>query len=148
MSMESIRGTAFLAIFISGSWLIWLATNRLMPYGGVIKPMASSIVITTPNCTVERPHSRTVGSSMGARMMVAEMLSMKQPTIKRRMVMRPRITMGLSETLVSIVHRRLGICLRVRTRPREVVMPTMNSVEPLMSTASIMDWTMSFHFSS
>ena len=56
--------------------------------------------------------------------------------------------MGLSETLVSIVHRRLGICLRVRTRPREVVMPTMNSVEPLMSTASIMDWTISFHFSS
>ena len=74
-----------------------------------MKPIARSIVITIPNCTGVSPHCSAVGRRIGARMMVAEILSMKQPTISNKAEIIISITTGLADTEVRIALKWSGI---------------------------------------
>ena len=56
------------------------ATNRFTPKGGVMKPIAKFVTIMIPKCTGSTPKAVTTGNSMGAKIMMAHTVSIKQPT--------------------------------------------------------------------
>ena len=61
-----------------------VATNKFAPYGGVINPIANATVITSPKCTGSIPNFVTIGSNIGVKIIIEEMLSTKHPTISKR----------------------------------------------------------------
>ena len=77
------------------------ATNRLIPYGGDIKPQARFTVIMSPKWMGSIPIIFTTGRSMGVRMMTAAILSTKHPITRRKTLMISKRTIGLSTNVVS-----------------------------------------------
>lgn len=61
-----------------------LATNKLMPIGGVTKPMAKFTIIMTPKCRGDTPTAVTIGRRIGVRMRMAGVVSMTMPTKSRK----------------------------------------------------------------
>ena len=57
------------------------ATNRFTPSGGVMKPIARLTTMMIPKCVTSTPIAVTTGYRMGARIIIAHSVSMKQPTI-------------------------------------------------------------------
>ena len=64
---------------------IEMAVNRLYPKGGVTKPTTKQIQNSIPRWSGLHPNLMPTGIIMGARIRVAAILSIKQPTISRIM---------------------------------------------------------------
>ena len=60
-----INGNAFFAIFITGTSVKELATNKLIPIGGVTNPIAKLTTIIIPKCTGSKPTLFTIGNKIG-----------------------------------------------------------------------------------
>ena len=75
------------------------ATKRLIPRGGVQKPMAKFTTMMIPKCTGSTPMLAATGINMGASTNIAGVVSMKQPTTRSRMLMRIRSIILLSVIL-------------------------------------------------
>ena len=70
MKNTTIIGVAFLAISNKGKPVKLLATNKLVPIGGVTKPIASATVMRIPKCIGSMPNSLTSGKKIGVKMIV------------------------------------------------------------------------------
>ena len=100
-----------------------------------MKPMARFTVIRIPNWMGLMPMPTTMGSRIGVRMTVDEMLSMKQPTTSRKMLMASRMAIGLL-MFRMLFARLVGTCDMVRKRANDMEMPTRKVVWPFTSTVS------------
>src|SRR2546421_517190 len=78
------EGHARQAILRYGTPLIAEAANKLMPTGGVMNPMVSAQTVKTPKCTGSKPSFAATGMRIGIMMMIAAMVSRKQPITSRR----------------------------------------------------------------
>ena len=97
-----INGTIPFKITSIGESEILEATKRLIPSGGVIKPIAKFTTMIKPKWIGSKPMALATGKRIGANTKIAGVVSMKQPTIKSRMLMRIKITTGLSDTVIII----------------------------------------------
>ena len=77
------------------------ATNRLHPYGGVTRPISRLIVMNIPKWIGSTPYATIVGSSIGANIVVAGILSTTQPIISNAIFTISRNIILLSVRLVS-----------------------------------------------
>ena len=81
---SNVKGSDTFAILITGKPDIELATNRLMPTGGVTKPTARLTVIMMPKCTRSTPICVMTGARIGVRIRIAGAASMTMPTKIRK----------------------------------------------------------------
>ena len=70
-------------------------TKRIVPTGGVHRPMHKFNTITIPKCTGSIPNCVTTGKNMGVKMRMAGVMSMKVPTINSVRLMSRKIRNGL-----------------------------------------------------
>ena len=86
------------------------ATKRLMPKGGVIKPIAKFTTMMIPKCTGLIPMEVATGKRIGASTMIAGVVSMKQPTNNNNTLINNKIKIALSVVLIIAFVIMLGIC--------------------------------------
>lgn len=79
--MIKINGIIPFKITSIGEFDILEATKRLIPSGGVIKPIAKLVTIIKPKWIGSTPKDVATGKRIGANTKIAGVVSMKQPTI-------------------------------------------------------------------
>ena len=125
-----------------------VATNKLIPYGGVQNPIAKFIVNIIPNVIGLIPKFKTIGNKIGVNIIVPGILSINIPTIIKKIFIKIKITIPLSLSDVINVAIFRGICSIVNNAAKAVDSPTMNVVAPLTTIASLNDLYASLRFSS
>ena len=76
----------------SGSRPTLAATNRLIPRGGVMNPIARFTTMMTPKWIGFIPMLSAIGSRIGDSTIIAGVVSMKQPTIRSSRLISSRIS--------------------------------------------------------
>src|SRR5262252_4195908 len=79
---------------LKGTPTYFAATNSDRPYGGVIRPNTSTVMITTPMCTGLMLPTSVSLLMIGMKMMIAGTASMKSPTITNSTTSRNMIIAG------------------------------------------------------
>ncbi len=72
------------------------ATKRILPTGGVHKPMQRFNTIMMPKCSGDMPKLTATGRKIGVKISTAGVMSMKMPTINKTRLISNRMMMGLS----------------------------------------------------
>ena len=127
-NITRINGTIPFRITSIGESEILEATKRLIPSGGVIKPIAKFTTMIKPKWIGSNPMALATGKRIGANTKIAGVVSMKQPTIKSKMLMRIKITTGLSDTVIIICVTMAGICSMVMILVKAVAQPKITMV--------------------
>ena len=105
------------------------ATNKFTPKGGVINPIAKFTTIMIPKCVTSTPKAVTTGNNIGANIIIAHNVSIKQPTIKSNIFMSNNINILLSVIVVKNVATVVGIRPNVNTFEKPAAQPiTINIV--------------------
>ena len=86
------------------------ATNKLIPNGGVMNPIARFTTMIIPKWIGLSPSDVATGRRMGESTIMAGVVSMKQPTISNRMLIRIRMTTLLVEKFRIACVIIAGIC--------------------------------------
>ncbi|MCY1366678.1 hypothetical protein D9M69_535830 [compost metagenome] len=77
-------------------------TNCVVPTGGVFRPSAQLMSITTPNCTEVMPYCCAMGRKIGVHSRMVAAMSRKVPSTNRMMLMSRKIIHGVVVTCDSI----------------------------------------------
>ena len=109
------------------------ATNRFTPKGGVMKPIAKFVTIMIPKCTGSTPKAVTTGNSMGAKIMMAHTVSIKQPTNNNNKLIKSNINTLLSVIVVNNVATVVGIRPKVNTLENAVAQPITTKIVAVVS---------------
>ena len=108
-----------------------------MPTGGVNSPIIRFSTMTRPNCTGSIPTCTAIGSNTGVRIVIAAMVSRKQPTTRSRTLIMLMITIG-SRLMESIASAKASVTRVVaRIQPKIEAPPTMNSTTAVVSIVSM-----------
>ena len=111
------------------------ATNKFTPSGGVIKPIAKLVTMMIPKCTGSTPKAVTTGNKIGAKIMMAHTVSMKQPTSNNNKLMSNKINTLLSVIVVNNVATVVGIRPKVNTLENAVAQPITTKMVAVVSQA-------------
>ena len=111
------NGIHALAILNVESPLILLRMNRLTPNGGVSKPIIRLRTMTRPKCRGSMPTLVSNGARTGIRMLMAAMVSIKQPMNNKKTLRIKSTTSGLVLISVNNSNKTIGVRLRIKTQP-------------------------------
>ena len=128
MSMMIMNATIPFKITSIGESEIREATKRLIPKGGVMKPIAKLVTMIRPKWIGSRPIEVATGKRIGAKTKMAGVVSMKQPTMSKIKLIRSRMTIGLSETVIIIWVTIVGIYSMVMILVNAVAHPKITMV--------------------
>src|SRR6266511_4159699 len=111
--------------------------KRTMPTGGVSRPIIRFSTMIRPKCTGSMPSLAMIGMNTGTRIVIAAIVSMKQPTKSRKILASSRKTSGLS--LIDSTQAAIAsvICVVVSTQAKIDALATMNSTVAVVSIVSI-----------
>ena len=125
-----------------------LATKRLTPTGGVMKPIARLQTMMIPKCTGSTPTLTTTGRRIGVRMTMAASASMKVPTISSRtlIINSTKILLSVTPRIASAMI--CGTCSMVMMLPKMVAMAINTITMAEVEQASMKHGTIFFRFSS
>ena len=114
----NINGIAALAISATGTPVKELVTKRLMPIGGVTKPIARLTTMITPKWTGSTPNAVTIGSKIGVRIRMAGVVSITIPTKSRKTLIIIRTaTLEVNVEVIAIAIA-CGTFISVKTRAK------------------------------
>lgn len=119
MANSMVKGSETFAIRITGILVMELATNRLIPTGGVTKPTARFTTIMMPKWTRSTPMAVMTGARIGVRIRMAGAASITMPTKSRKMLTTSRIVHLLEKEDVIQAPTICGTFIRASTRPKE-----------------------------
>ena len=105
--------------------------------GGVIRPIMRFRIITSPKCTGSMPSLAMIGMNTGTRIVIAAIVSMKQPTNRRKTFASSRNTSGLSEIDSTQLPIASVTWVVVRTHAKIDADATMNRTTAVVSIVSI-----------
>ena len=108
-----------------------------MPTGGVSRPIIRFSTMTSPKWTGSMPSLAMIGMNTGTRIVIAAIVSMKQPTNSRNTFASSRNTYGLSE--IDSTQMPIASVTRVvvSTHAKIDADATMNSTTAVVSIVSI-----------
>ena len=108
-----------------------------IPTGGVSRPIIRFRIITRPKCTGSMPSLAMMGMKTGTRIVIAAIVSMKQPTNSRNTLASSRNTSGLSEIDSTQLPIASVTCVVVSTHAKIDADATMNRTTAVVSIVSI-----------
>ena len=123
------------------------ATNKFTPKGGVINPIAKFTTIIIPKCVTSTPKAVTVtgvqtfalpistGNNIGANIIIAHNVSIKQPTISNNTLISNNINILLSVIVVKNVATVVGIRPNVNTFEKPAAQPITIRIVAVVSQA-------------
>ena len=76
-------------------------TKRTVPTGGVHKPMQRLKTRMIPKWIGSMPNCTATGRKIGVKIKTAGVISMNMPTIRRKMLINKRMTIGLLDSAIS-----------------------------------------------
>ena len=112
-----------------------------------MKPMARFTTMMIPKCVTSTPIAVTTGYRMGARIMTAMRVSMKQPTINK-MLISSRITILLSVRDIIADATVVGIRPSVRTLEKPAAQPITIRMDAVVLVAFLISQRFFFRSSS
>ena len=124
------------------------ATKRFTPSGGVMKPIARLTTMMIPKWIGSTPREVTTGNRMGARIIIAHSVSMKQPTIRSNRLISNRIRIALSVRDSIPDATVAGIRPSVRTLEKPAAQPITIRMEAVVSQAFLVTFSSFFKSSS
>ena len=132
MSIPTKNGKIARLRLSSDTLEVLLATNKLTPKGGVQKPIARLTVRMTPNNIGSTPSAVATGNRIGVMIMIEEIVSMNIPITRRSKLISNKMTIGLSDRLVMLIAKSLGIRASVINLPKAVAITTSTKIVPLV----------------
>ena len=108
------------------------ATNRLIPRGGVMNPIARLTTITMPKWIGSTPNCAAIGNKIGASTIIAGVVSIKHPTISSNTLINNKIKILLSVKLMIPFVMAPGIFSIVRIFVNAVAHPMITMVVPVV----------------
>ena len=119
------------------------STNRQAPTGGVINEMLRVRMIMMPAWTGSMPIAEVSGTSTGARMISAALMSMNMPTATSSIRIIPRIIVGSSDRVRNSAATDCGICRKVIHQLRIDAEAMIRKTTPVMIAVRTSICTMS-----
>lgn len=123
-------------------------TNKSSPTGGVIKPMARLITMTTPKKSGSIPAFIAIGRSNGVKIVMAAEAFKKQPAINKTTLIITRIKTWLLVMPVINEANICGICSAVINHPKRFAAAMINTTKAVIFPALRKAPGISFHLRS
>ncbi|MCY1371319.1 hypothetical protein D9M69_584560 [compost metagenome] len=123
------------------------STNSTMPIGGCSTPIMRLSTITTPKCTGSMPSWFEIGSRIGTRIVMAAVVSRKQPTNSISRFASSRNTQASLVKLSTQPAMSAVTPVAVSIQPKIEAAATMKSTVEVDSTVSRQTLTNIFHCS-
>lgn len=127
-SITAMNGIIPFNITSIGESAIREATKRLIPSGGVIKPIAKLVTMIKPKWIGSTPSDAATGIKIGAKIRIAGVVSIKQPTINNKRLISRRIIILFEEIAIKPFATIVGICSKVITLEKAVAQPKITMV--------------------
>ena len=132
-----IQGATAATVRSNDSPDTFCSTNSTMPTGGVSRPIIRLSTRISPKWIGSMPSLAMIGMKTGTRMVIAAIVSMKQPTNSRKTLASSRKTIGLE--LIDSTHAPTASVawVVVSTQAKIDALATMNSTVAVVSMVSI-----------
>lgn len=137
-NITKMNGTIPFKMTSIGESAIREATKRLIPSGGVINPMAKLVTMIKPKWIGSTPIEAATGIKIGAKIKIAGVVSIKQPTISNKRLMSKRITILFEEIAIKPFATIVGICSKVITLEKAVAQPKITMVVAVVEQEVLM----------
>ena len=138
VSITAMNGMIPFKMTSIGESAIREATKRLIPSGGVINPMAKLVTMIKPKWIGSTPIEAATGIKIGAKIKIAGVVSIKQPTTNNKRLMSKRITILFEEIAIKPLATIVGICSKVITLEKAVAQPKITMVVAVVEQEVLM----------